>query len=970
MKSLALHRNALTFAIGVALLGGNFGLAGYAYAAQEGMSAPADSVRSAAVSNRAEKGMAKAADADKQVGPQDKAKPQDKNRQSATPTELGAVVVTGQLKSLEQAVATKRNAIGVVDSVSAEEVGKFPDNNIADALQRVPGVSVNRSGGEANQISVRGFGPTFVNVLVNGRTMATSSSDRAFDFDVLPAELIEKAVVHKTGLATLPAGGIGGTVNIITATPDDFDGFHVAFTAAGVKNDPIGGASSHSVTPKFDFVIGDNNADHTFGWLVSGLYYKRNNLLQAVEADGWAMGIDLSHIDPSLTNVSLPQTVQLDYWPQKIIRRSVSAALSWHPTSKLSIDFNTLITNFRQNGREYAFGSYTEPEDFQSIKVDQHGTALRAVRRSDGVMANDYIETSSPSNSYNEQTGLHLTWDVTPSTEIGADLSVVKAWDKPDDNGYFMVIGTRNTGVSPVFMNNGPGKMPSYSGLVSPTDVNALRAHYFGASGVPNVSDRLSTLKLHLTTYFDSNVVQNLQVGAVASNRVKREISWQMPGSVGNGFGPVEYNGYVARVPASAVDAGVRHFGAIAGNASPGSPQSWVVYDVNKVLQYYASPEAYNQLANPAQFKAKLDANGGGFAEHPDPQTMSNIGEHVRAAYAMLNLGNESAAMPWKLNLGLRYTKTVTSSSGFIAPLLELESNPVDPTVVVSKFGTPSVVSDDGSYHNWLPSLNFRLNLRTNLLFRFAFSKTLTRPDLGTLALAQNWVFVPPELQLSTGNVNIKPFTSINYDAGLEWYINNASYISLDLFHKKISNFTTTITTIQPILGFPFHVTRPVNLNTAKVKGAEFTFNYQFKDGPNFLNGFGIATNYTYASSNATISPEIIASTGKFAIPGMGNSYNASLYYQRFGLQARLAWNWRAHYLSSLSNDEGFPTTTKSYGQLDFSASYNVTPHLSVFINATNLNGEKIEQYQIYRNMMNYVEANGRTFMLGVRGSW
>jgi TonB-dependent receptor len=804
--------------------------------------------------------------------------------------------------------------------------------------------------------------------------MATASPDRAFAFDVLPAELIKKAVVHKTGEADLPAGGIGGTVNIITATPDDFDGFHASFSAAGVKNYPIGSGGSSNVTPKVDFLIGDNNSDHTFGWLVSGLYYKRNNLLQAVETDGWAMGLDLSNINPNLTSVSLPQSVQYDYWPQKITRRSLNVALSWHPTSKLSMEFNALVTNFRQNGREDALGLYTEPDDFKSIEVDQHGTAVRAVRRADGVMSNDYIEISAPVNSKNEQAGVHLVWDATSSTEVGADASVSKAWDKPDGKGYFMVIGTRNKGVNPVLINNGPGKMPSYNGLISTTDVDDLRAHYFGtaaeAAGNGNVSNRISTLKAQLKTEFDSGIVQNMKAGVVASNRTKNEDRWQMPGSVGNGFGAVEYNGYVASVPANAVDARAGHFGDIADNASPGGPTSWVIYDVNKALQYYASPAAYNQLPNPAVFKAQLDANGGGFDANFNPQTLSDIGEHVRSAYASLTLGSMTVVTPWKLNLGLRYTKTVTSSSGYIAPLLGLKKNPNDPTVVVSRFGQPAVVSQTGSYHNWLPSLNLKLNLTDNLLFRFSASKTLTRPDLGTLALAQYWSFAEPELQLSTGNVNIKPYTSVNYDAGLGWYFNRASYVSVDLFHKKVSDFTTTITTIEDIHGFPFHVTRPVNLNTAKVKGAEFTFNYQILGSQTFLDGFGIATNYTYASSNATISPEIIATTGKFAIPGMGNSYNASLYYQRYGLQARLAWNWRGHYLSTLANDEGYPGTTKPYGQLDFSASYKVTSHFSVFLNATNLNGEKIARYQIYQNMMNYVEANGRTFTLGVRGSW
>src|SRR6201991_2575427 len=168
------------------------------------------------------------------------AKPAADNSDDKKVTELGAVAVTGQLAALQRAQAIKQDAVNVVDSISAEEAGKFPDPNVADALQRVPGVSVNRSGGESSQIAVRGFGPEFVAVTINGRPMATASGSRAFNFDVLPSEIISVAQVNKTSSADISEVDIGGVVDIQTARPLDFSGYHGAWSGAGVNSNLTG----------------------------------------------------------------------------------------------------------------------------------------------------------------------------------------------------------------------------------------------------------------------------------------------------------------------------------------------------------------------------------------------------------------------------------------------------------------------------------------------------------------------------------------------------------------------------------------------------------------------------------------------------------------------------------------------------------------------------------------------------------
>jgi TonB-dependent receptor len=227
-------------------------------------------------------------------------------------TNLEEITVTGQRAALMRAEDIKKEAIGVVDSVSAEEAGKFPDANVADSLQRVPGLSIDRSGGpfstnggESSQVTIRGFGPNFNNVLLNGRTLPSYTADRSFSFDLLPSEVISTAEVYKTSSAEIAEGGIGGTVNVITARPLDQKGFYISGSAAGV-NDSVTGMSS-KVTPKASALLGWTNDERTLGWLVSGFYSKRDDNRQFVSTEGWITGQNLSNINPAYTSVAIPQ---------------------------------------------------------------------------------------------------------------------------------------------------------------------------------------------------------------------------------------------------------------------------------------------------------------------------------------------------------------------------------------------------------------------------------------------------------------------------------------------------------------------------------------------------------------------------------------------------------------------------------------------------------------------------------------
>jgi TonB-dependent receptor len=876
---------------------------------------------------------------------------------------LSAVSVTGQLASLQRAQAIKRDAIGIVDSVSAEETGKFPDQNVADALQRVPGISVDRSGGESNQITVRGFGPTFVNVLLNGRPLASSATNRAFNFDVMPTSIISTAIVSKTASAKQEEGGIGGTVDIVTARPFDFNGFHATGTVGGVYDNLGGGSSSNSATPKFSAMLGNTNKDHTFGWLASVLYEKRDHTEQSVNTSGWIPGLNYSSINPAYTNVSIPQTLQGSVLNETRTRRSFNGSIDWIPIDHLTVKFDTFLSNYKVDSKYNAFGLYANPSDIQSLTADANGTAISYTRKNTGALSNDYIMESNPSNEYNEQTGINLAYAFSDATTLSLDSSVSKAWNKQSANGYFTVLGTRNIGINPVFTNNGPNLLPSTTNILSPTDANTLHAHYFGLGGQsPNVSDRVMQTRLDLSTGFTEGVLSELDFGVQHTEQQKKQANIYTPNAVGCS----EYCGYVATVPGAAVGAYVFNAGSLVDGVSPGFPQQWLGYDVNKMLTYLASPAAYNQLPNPSAYQAALAANGG-FTPRLDPNSYSSVLERTNSAYGQASFDGEMGTKSWTLNVGLRYTQTDTISGANTVPITAITVNPLDTSNAIPTYGPLAPVQAKGSYSNWLPSADFKINLRDDLIFRAAASKTMARPDLTNLSAASSYNFRPQNQTVSKGNVNLLPYVSTNYDASLEWYINSDSYVALDGFVKDVKNFTTLVTTPTNILGFPFLLTQPVNLNAATIKGAEFTFNYQFHQLPAPFDGLGTAFNYTYVTSSTSVNGT--SSTGKFAVPGIGNSSNVSLYYQKGPIQTRLAYNWRAKYLSTIAGDQSQPTTVKPYGEVDFSASYKINPHVSVFVNATNLFNQTIFRYQVYANRPSYAEKDGRTFMAGVRAS-
>jgi len=883
---------------------------------------------------------------------------------------LDAVQVTGVRSSLQKSQIIKQDFIGTVDAVSAEDVGKFPDQNVADALQRVPGVSVDRSGGESRYITVRGFGPEFNTVLLNGRTMATEVAGREFSFDILPSELISAAEVQKTSTADSTEGSIGATINIRTQRPLDNRGLHVSAAVAGVYD-----SMSKDTKPKVSGLISHTNADGTLGGLLSVVHYQRSHRGERASTSGWLTG------GLGYNGIALPRTVDYQVVQEERTRRGINAAFDWHPSATIKLGMDAMYSRYKIDRIGNAASFFTVPGDIIDIEADENGTATWFRRGDTGILTTGHIQFSETGavgtplaerDSTNKQLGAHLDWQVGERTTLAFDGSWSKADNTPDPRkGYYISINRPHFGVNPQWHLN-PGAFPSYTNLLPATDAAYLQSGYSRRRG-RLTSDQLREFKTHLTHSFYDGTLSRVQFGVSGSTRTKDNHTIRTLSSLDNAYSGVTEG--LARIPAEFTQ--IFNAGNVAG---AGGPTQWLGFDPDQYHAWLTTEAAWGQFApggiaytlqDPNHLQRVLDAlaqHNGGFNPIASPLDDWKVREKNAAAFAQADFEGDWGTMPWKLNVGVRYIRTDLTSQ---ALSVQVDSITLigDPPIAFVNFTQPLLLSKRSRYHDWLPSFNFRLNLRDDVLLRLSASETLTRPTLTNLRASETITVQPPSPGArNTGNADLKPYTSKNVDLGLEWYMNDTSYIALAGFYKNVSNFVATITVPTTILDYTFMHTMPVNAETAIIKGAELSFQYTFDRLPAPFDGFGVQLNYTWVDSQQSFDPAI--ASGQFAVVGLSDSGNLVLFYEkdRFGIRA--AYNWRDEYLAAVRGDQGEPSTVNTYQQIDLSTHFKLTDTISIFADATNLTGETESAWQRYRNRVHWMADNGRTVTLGIRGVW
>ncbi|EKE77526.1 TonB-dependent receptor [Gallaecimonas xiamenensis] len=900
--------------------------------------------------------------------------------------ETEVIEVRGIRGSIRESLFIKQSATNVVDAIVAEDIGKFPDQNIAEALQRMTGVTITRNGGEGQNIMVRGLGGDYNVTTLNGRRMASEDSSRNFNYDLIAAELVAGVEVAKSPLAVYPEGGIGSVVDIQTRRPLALGGFTLSGSVKSIYEERTGRYS-----PQGSFLISDTFADNSFGILLTGAYSERTMRIDSYQGEGFydpAEGIDvqvpvdsngngeLDQGEPSYESM-IPGYVRYSNWQDTRKRIGASLAMQWRPRDDLEFNFDSLYSSYDTNGSQYqiSFVTYDEPwtpgvPSVGDLKFDENGR-VNYLQLNNGAMA-ELLNVSTPRNTTTYQAGLNTKWFATDQLSLELDLSQSEAKSKNSgDNRYVVARGF----VDSITIDQTSGNLlPDVTLDPALNADQPFGAHYSYNYGT-DIADKVDEVRLAGRFLPDMGPVASLDFGVHYAKQTKTRTQFKSknPSMFSNGgayFTNSAYDSFDAssvqqmggmtlfRLPADVlVPANFDHF--LEGEAGK-HPAPWASFDYDKLYAFYQS---INAQAAEDQIKASLQ-----------PKDSYAVGEQTLALYLQANLEGELLALPYGLNLGLRGVRTEVNSSGYTLDLAALRFEEVDKdgTTVVRPVGDISDYYGQFSlkdhYTDWLPSLNFKLNLTDQLLYRFSAAKVLTRPNLDYLTPYSSVDL--NQFKYNTSNPGLAPLRANQADTTLEWYFSDYGAATVALFYKDIQSFIS----YGPrghidIDGYSFEVNGPDNDQYgATVKGAELAYQQSFEELlPGWLGGFGVQLNYTYTDSSYE-DPDKKAAGLPFE--GMSkNAYNAVVYYEKYGLQARLAYNWRSKYL--LYPDAwGGPQWMADYGQYDFSAGYDLTDNLSVHLEASNLTNERHWGYIKRPEQVAELSRYGRQFALGISAAF
>ncbi|GAB4128952.1 MAG: TonB-dependent receptor [Rhodothalassiaceae bacterium] len=877
------------------------------------------------------------------------------------------IVVTGIRGSLNRATDIKRNADQIVDSISSENLGKFPDSNVAESLQRISGVSIDRSGGEGQFVTVRGFGPSFNTVLVNGRTMATENRGREFSFDLLAADLITGADVYKSSTANLQEGGIGSTINVRTARPLDIGGFKFVASAKGMYED-----LSEDVAPQGFAFISDTFMDDRLGLLLSVSRQSREARIDSVETRGFNPNSSLPQA--GLEGVFAPQNYDQIVNNEDRDRTGVTGVIQFEATDSLLLTVDGLWNRFRVKSEANSIGHWFTADQILDAEVDANGTVTSLTHSTNG--ATDFIVRSFNRPTKIKAAGFNADWNASDAVHVVFDSSWSRAASNNGGNDNFAVIGFNN-GVT--YTNDGSTDLPSISGLpANIQDPSIGRAHIAIREGW-DVTDEIFENKIDTVWETDYEHVKRIKFGAIYSDRTKNnQLIRTDPNTL------CLFCGYFVDVPDSILrpfDAGNGFLGGFSGNI----PRQFQTFDADELFAFLESPQAAAArdaalgLA-PGTTAAALQASGG-FAAQVQPDSF-RVNEIVASGYVQADVEGMIGSFPVYANIGLRYTHTNLTAQGSQLTLNDLRIVPGDETIFQGVFsGGVETVRQSTTYDKWLPSFNAKVEFTDEIIGRFAASRTLTRPQLTDLAPRVNFdVLRPGNLIASGGNPNLKPFTADNFDLSFEYYYAEGGYFTVGLFYKQIDDFIISTLAVEdfPVDNVdgifpgglaPFNVRRPRNFETANVRGVEIAFQHVFDYLPGFLSGFGITANATFVASNADVEQGNITRT--FALEGLGNSQNLILFYDKDRFEARVAYNRRGAFLQTVSNPVGGdPVFVKTFDQVDARASFAVTENFSVFVEGINILNEKTVKTGRFDNQFLQLVNTGARYAFGVRAEF
>lgn len=713
--------------------------------------------------------------------------------------DVQSVVVTGIRASLDTSLSMKRDAHGIVDGIVAEDVGKFPDTNLAEAMQRISGVSIDRVAGEGSKVTVRGFGPDYNMILLNGRQMpATTVNDtgpsgsRAFDFANLAAESISALEVWKTSRASSPAGGIGATINIKTARPlENFNGRIASIGVQALSDQsnrrlPTDDRGS-SMTPGISGIYSDTFADHTFGVALTGNYEERDGgYNSAGVTNGWRNclasqdntncwgGIPQSGANitnrPSGSGIySVPQNI--DYAVTGIHRERVNGQLTlqWQPVKTFT---GTLDYTYSQNKLDSKRNDISSWFNFgPSSSSWTNGPAATPTFYSETVTNSDVamgvakfgVETTLRS------LGLNLAWKPTDTLRMELDAhrsNSISGSDNP--YGTNNVIGTAafNRGTTSVdFTHDFP--VMSIANTARDASLQQVTGSSFRNSYMKANVDQLQ-LKGAWDATEQSSVDFGLNVTHVKNRTAYANVQQDSWGGATN---PGDYPDTIWHP-----DTLNKYFTRMSGSGNPALFNTWFTDNFNEVRDIAA------KVGDPTHYVASANFDGPGGTDR-------RTKENTLSLYGQYNRDWETAGIPMNVSAGLRYEKTdVTAAAVVPTPTGSAWQAVNEFDLSYTGF---AATTQKGSYKFFLPSIDFDADLRKDVKVRLSYGDTIARPGWDQIqgGRSLDQLFRVNGGTGSQGNPALKPLLSHNLDSSVEWYYGKSSYASVGFFHKNVSNF-------------------------------------------------------------------------------------------------------------------------------------------------------------------------------------
>jgi TonB-dependent receptor len=906
---------------------------------------------------------------------------------SASNGALEEVVVTGIRSSLKRASDIKRNASGVVDAISAEDIGVFPDTNLAESLQRITGVSIDRSRGEGSKVTVRGLGPTFNLVTLNGRQMPTANGDdRSFDFADLASEGVAGVQIYKSGNADVPSGGIGSTINIQTTRPLNSPGLKSAVSLKAVHDTST--QKGDDITPEISGIYSNTFANDTFGIAISGSYQQRdsgvneatvgdyNNFLGTVNTDwgsnqgtqqwgGLPTNADQTNRPSGSDIYAVPQSIGYEIAEFSRERLNGQLTMQWDPTENLraTLDYTYSEVDLERTFNNYSgwfnFGAqvteYTDGPIASPIIYQENGAA------NDFAMAAGRDGTTSKNNSI----GLNLEWQV--NDRLGMEFDFHSSDAKTGANGNNgtssqLAIASFTRAVTRGIFD---GDLPILElELTRPLNANDM---IVTGSVFDNKATEMEIEQTTLRGSYEVSDASSIDFGVQLTNVDNRS---QFSNVQRNDWGGTTQPGEIADLltPASGASA----FNQISNGNDARRQADFFTFDIDALA---ARTEALGST------NSTLGDCGTGLCPSSVFTTDRITEEETTALYLQFNHDRELGDIPVNIKFGLRYEETEVDSRALVPAYSAVTQQGANEFTAVQAVDASGQAVQDftrltGKYDHLLPNLDVKFELTEQVVARVSYSETVTRPDFTDI---QGGLTIDSLIRVSGGNGNrgnpeLLPFESQNIDLSLEYYFGDADYASIGYFTKDVSNFIG-ISTLQDEVLFPglihpatgsavtFDVTAPVNQEEATIDGWEVAVQKSFGD-----SGFGVIANATFV--DADVAFDNLSLDTQFVVTGLSDSANLIGYFENEKFQARLAYNWRDDFYTggtgATSGTPG-PNNIESYGQWDMSASYNVNDNLTVFVEGLNLTEETTRSYGRSTRQVIRAGQSGARYNFGVR---